>query len=56
VIRPLSTLWKDDKVPDVVSLAMRIVRTMGSRPVSRGLKMAWSDAGEMRAALAELDA
>jgi hypothetical protein len=56
VIRPLSTLWKDDKVPDVVTLAMRIVRTMGSRPVSRGLKMAWSDAGEMRAALAQLDA
>jgi hypothetical protein len=56
VIRPLSTLWKDDKVPDVVTIAMRIVRTMGSRPVSRGLKMAWSDAGEMRAALAELDA
>jgi hypothetical protein len=55
-IRPLSTLWKDDKVPDVVTIAMRIVRTMGSRPVSRGLKMAWSDAGEMRAALAQLDA
>jgi hypothetical protein len=56
VIRPLSTLWKDDRVPDVVTIAMNIVRTMGSRPVSRGLKMAWSDAGEMRAALAQLDA
>jgi hypothetical protein len=56
VVRPLSTLWKDDKVPDVVTMAMNIVRTMGSRPVSRGLKLAWSDAGEMRAALAELDA
>jgi hypothetical protein len=55
-IRPLSTMWKDDKVPRVVTAAMRIVRTMGSRPVSRGLKMAWSDAGEMRAALAQLDA
>lgn len=56
VVVPLSTLWKDDKVPTVVNAAMRIVRTMGSRPVSRGLKMAWSDAGEMRAALAQLDA
>ena len=56
VMRPLSTLWKDDKVPDVVRVAMRIVRGMGSQTVSRGLKMAWSDAGEMRAALAELDA
>ena len=55
-IRPLSTLWKDNKVPRVVSYAMNIVRKMESRPVARGLKMAWSDAGEMRAALAELDA
>lgn len=55
-IRPLSTMWKDDKVPRVVTGAMRIVRAMGSRPVSRGLKFAWSDAGEMRAALAQLDA
>jgi hypothetical protein len=56
VIRPLSTLWKDDKVPDVVTLSMKIVRLMGARPVSRGLKYAWTDTGEMRAALAELDA
>jgi len=56
VVRPLSTLWKDGKVPDVVTIAMNIVRTMGSRPVSRGLRYAWSDAVEMRAALAELDA
>ena len=56
VIQPLSTMWKDDKVPRVVTVAMKIVRTMGSRPVSRGLKFAWSDAGEMRAALAQLDA
>ena len=56
MVRPLATLWKDDKVPDVVTLAMNIVRSMGSRPVSRGLRYAWSDAVEMRAALAELDA
>lgn len=55
-VRPLSTLWKDDKVPRVVSYAMNIVRKMEARPVARGLKFAWSDAGEMRAALAELDA
>lgn len=55
-ICPLSTLWKDDKVPRVVTAAMTIVRMMESRPVARGLKFAWSDAGEMRAALAHLDA
>ena len=56
VVVPLSTLWQDARVPGVVTLAMRVVRTMGYRPVSQGLKIAWSDAGEMRAALAQLDA
>ena len=55
-IRPLSTLWKDDKVPDVVTIAMRLVRLMGGKTVSRGLRYAWDDAGEMRAALTQLDA
>ena len=56
IVRPLSTLWKDNVVPRVVTAAMNIVRMMEAQPVARGLKMAWSDAGEMRAALAELDA
>ena len=56
VMRPLSTLWKDSKVPAVVTVAMNLVRTMGARPVSRGLRYAWNDAREMRTALAELDA
>jgi hypothetical protein len=29
---------------------------MGAGPVSSGLRMAWNDAGEMRATLAKLDA
>ncbi len=56
VIQPLSTLWKNKKVPAVVRTAMMIVRLMESRTVSRGLKYAWSDAVEMRAALAQMDA
>ena len=55
-IRPLSTLWKDNRVPDVVTIAMRIVRLMGGRTVSRGLRYAWDDGVEMRAALTQLDA
>lgn len=55
-MRPLSTLWRDNVVPRVVTVAMRAVRLMGARPVSSGLRMAWSDTGEMRNALAELDA
>ena len=55
-IRPLSTLWKDDKVPRVVMAAMKIVRMMEAKPVARGLRYAWSDTVEMRAALTQLDA
>jgi hypothetical protein len=55
-IRPLSTLWKDDKVPRMVTAAMAIVRLMEARPVSRGLRYAWNDRVEMRAALTQLDA
>jgi hypothetical protein len=56
IMQPLSTLWRGGEVPRVVTLVMRSVRLMGATPVSRGLRMAWSDAGEMRAALAQLDA
>ena len=56
VLRPLSQLWKGGSVPKVVRFAMIAVKVMGATPVSRGLRMAWNDAGEMRAALAELDA
>jgi hypothetical protein len=40
----------------MVTLAMQIVRLMGAKAVSRGLRYAWSDAVEMRAALTQLDA
>ncbi len=43
-------------MPRVVALVMRGVRLMGASPVSRGLRMAWSDTTEMRAALTQLDA
>lgn len=56
IVKPLSTLWKQGKVPPVVTIAMSLVRTMGARPVSRGLRYAWNDAREMRSALAQLDA
>jgi hypothetical protein len=56
VMQPLSTLWNGGEMPRIVSLVMRGVRLMGASPVSRGLRMAWSDATEMRAALTQLDA
>lgn len=55
VIRPLSELWADGHVPALVRAAIATVRLLGAMPVSSSLKIAWNDAGEMRAALTELD-
>ncbi len=51
-IQPLTQLWRAGKAPAVCQAALALVRMMGAGPVSSGLRMAWSDSGEMRAALA----
>ncbi|QHN05313.1 hypothetical protein FTO74_03520 [Granulicella sp. WH15] len=55
-IRPLSTLWNDGQAPVYLRFILNAVRMMGAAPVSGGLRMAWSDTSEMRAALSKLDA
>ncbi len=55
-IQPMTALWTTGRAPAFFRGALTLVRMMGSRPVSEGLRMAWSDAGEMRATLAKLDA
>ncbi len=52
VIQPLTRLWMSGKAPAVCQAAVALVRMMGAGPVSSGLRMAWNDSGEMRAALA----
>jgi hypothetical protein len=52
VIQPLTRLWMSGTAPAVCQVAVALVRMMGAGPVSSGLRMAWNDSGEMRAALA----
>jgi hypothetical protein len=55
-MRPLAQLWAAGRAPVYLRGVLSTVRLMGEAPLSGGLRMAWSDAGEMRAALAKLDA
>ncbi len=56
VMQPLSELWMTGHAPLYLRSVLSAVRLMGAAPLSGGLRMAWNDAGEMRAALAKLDA
>jgi hypothetical protein len=51
VIRPLSTLWKDGSCPKYIEMVLTAVRMMGAAPVSGGLRIAWNESSEMRAAM-----
>jgi hypothetical protein len=56
VIQPLSQLWPSGRCPMYLEALIAMVRMTGAAPLSNGLRMAWNDTGEMRAALAKLDA
>jgi hypothetical protein len=51
-MRPLADLWYRGSAPAYISALLGFVRTLGSGPVSSGLRLAWNDAGAMRSALA----
>ncbi len=51
-IQPLKRLWMSGRAPMFCAATVAVVRMMGAGLVSSGLRMAWNDAGEMRAALA----
>jgi hypothetical protein len=53
VIRPLRELWPAGEAPSFLSLGIKAVRLMGSRPVAGGLRMAWSESRELRFALGD---
>jgi hypothetical protein len=54
VMQPLSELWSNGSAPAICLTALSMVRMMGAGPVSSGLRMAWSNSGEMRATLGQL--
>jgi hypothetical protein len=55
-IRPLSELWTTGRAPIYLRGILSGVRMMGAAPVSGGLRLAWTNTGEMRATLAKQDA
>ena len=55
VIRPLSELWPDGTAPWAMSWGIGLVQMMGRGLVSGGLRMAWSEAHQLRLALGEHD-
>jgi hypothetical protein len=55
VARPLSELWPDRRAPRAMNLGIALVQLMGRGLVSGGLRMAWSEAHQLRLALGEHD-
>jgi hypothetical protein len=55
VVRPLSELWPNGRVPYAIGWPLALVQLMGKGPLSGGLRMAWDDSRQMRLALGEND-
>jgi hypothetical protein len=53
VDRPLSELWPHGSAPRVMRWGVALVKMMGRGPVSDGLRIAWSEAHQLRLALGE---
>jgi hypothetical protein len=51
----LSELWPTGKAPRAMRLGVGLVQVMGRGLVSGGLRMAWSEAHQLRLALGEND-
>jgi hypothetical protein len=52
---PLSQLWPDGNAPRIMRWSLAMVRLLGHRPVSSGLRMAWSESNQLRLQLGELE-
>ena len=55
VVRPLREIWPNGRAPFSIHWAIKAVQMLGKGPVSGGLRIAWSDEGQRRLALGELD-
>jgi hypothetical protein len=55
VVRPLIELWPNRTAPRAMSFCIGLVQLMGRGLVSGGLRMAWSEAHQLRLALGEHD-
>ena len=55
VVRPLSELWPKGRAPLAIAWTIGMVQLLGTGPVFDGLRMAWSDAQQLRLALGETE-
>ena len=55
VATPLSQLWPSGSAPWQMRWSLAAVRLLGRRPVSSGLRIAWSESHELRLALGEFE-
>ena len=51
--RPIAELWPSGTAPSYIHYTLSAIRLLGSRPVSRGLRHAWSEPNELQHALGE---
>lgn len=52
---PLADLWPKGSAPWLMEFGLALVRLLGRRPVSSGLRVAWGDSREPRVALGEME-
>jgi len=50
---PMSQLWREGIAPWQMTWVLSITKLLGQRPVSNGLRIAWSESRQMRLALGE---
>jgi hypothetical protein len=55
VATPVSELWPSGSAPWQMRWSLSAVRLLGRRPVSSGLRMAWSESHELRLALGDFE-
>jgi hypothetical protein len=55
VDRPLGELWPNGSSPRIMRWGIALVKLLGRGPVSGGLRIAWSEAHQLRLALGEND-
>jgi hypothetical protein len=53
VVRPLSELWPKKSAPMMMRCVIALVQLLGRAPVAGGLRLAWSEAHQIRLALGE---
>lgn len=53
VVRPVRELWPGGEIPKYMQKIIFLVRLMESRPISKGLRLAWDESRELQFALGE---